>query len=226
MSARKLSALALACLLLMLSACGHGETAAEATPSPTPTPTATVTASPSPSPSATPRPTVVPSASPTPTPTPTPPESVLRPEEGTLSDGTHATLVYQTLSDSPLVAMSFYLADGCKQDADALRYACASSAYLEFGYVAGKSPSELMPAFIDDYIDYTDAEFSSYATVGEEKRRCNTVTASNGAADAQAWLIETDGGTLTVLLYCGKSAEDDFRDLLDGMVATLVVHDA
>ena len=82
-----------------------------------------------------------------------------------------------------------------------------------------------MPSFIDAYIDYTDIEFSSYAYVGEARHRCHYVDATNGGADADAYLLEAEGGTVTILLYCGKSVEDQYREILDAMVETFILHD-
>ena len=195
----------------------------------------TPTAEPSPSESPSESPTQLPETTVTPAVT----AGILRPENGQITieqDGVehvvNVKLAYQNLHDAdPFLAFSIY------QDVltytlwyvnEAYRFvvteAEAEPTFLEIGFTAGKRADDIKPTFADTYIDYTDITFSSYCLVGHDSLTCTTINAENSALYLVAYLVDVEGGVLTLGICCDKNDLDAHYPLLAGMLGTFVLH--
>ncbi len=68
--------------------------------------------------------------------------------------------------------------------------------FMEIGYVPDVSPTELMPSFIDSYIDFMDVEFMNYSSFGKNAVSSQKIVASNFDQYAEAFLVEAGSGTV------------------------------
>lgn len=86
----------------------------------------------------------------------------------------------------------------------------ADSTYFEVSLINGASAEELLPSFMDGYIDFTDIEFSSYTPIGEDKLNADCAAAYNAAQYVEAYLINVDGGVVAVVLSANSNVSADF----------------
>ena len=86
----------------------------------------------------------------------------------------------------------------------------ADSVYFEVSLINGASAEELLPSFMDGYIDFTDIEFSSYTPIGEDKISADCAAAYNASQYVEAYLINVDGGTVAVVLSAHSNVSADF----------------
>ena len=98
-----------------------------------------------------------------------------------------------------------------------------NKASLELRFVTGDADSfALAPSFLNDYLDYTDIEFSGKEPVCEAlDLEGETITASGGGRTVRAYLIDTIGGVLAVVEDPGGNG---LSGSLSGVLNSLVLN--
>ncbi|MBO4831797.1 MAG: hypothetical protein J5569_04925 [Oscillospiraceae bacterium] len=99
-----------------------------------------------------------------------------------------------------------------------------AEASLEFRFISGDTDSfALAPSFLNDYLDYTDIEFSGKEPVCDALYlEGETITASGGGRTVRAYLIDVVGGVLAVVEE--PAGGDGFTGSLSGVLNSLVLN--
>jgi hypothetical protein len=88
--------------------------------------------------------------------------------------------------------------------------------FLEIRYIENTTVSALKPSFMDHYVDFENIEYAGDNYVGDTKIIGNMITAQNGAVCLDAWLIDTEGGVLGVVVsYTQENRNDQMAQLYD-----------
>ena len=227
---RSLALLFCALALLSLFGCTGNSPAPAPTPAPTAapaTPEPTPASTPTPAPTPAPTPTPTPSPEPTPAPTPEPDDtlSVVRP------GGTDEYPAYLSAWD----LRGGGTGDGftclwpkeqvtAEYVSNAWIFRCVSdpeAAWLELSYVAGTDTEELLPGFMDGYLDFTEIEYSEAAALGRTRGNVGRVTASDDFVKAEGWLLDRWGGVVSAAFLCRKDRLTEEGALLTAMLDTV-----
>ncbi len=94
--------------------------------------------------------------------------------------------------------------------------------YVEISYINGGTAETLLPAFADSYIDFSDIEFSSYSTVGDNALNAESVVAYNADQYLTAYLIDVDDGVITIVLSSTSQSSENFA-WFNAMVGTFSI---
>ncbi len=111
-------------------------------------------------------------------------------------------------SDPPLGFEMYVAAEAYGETADKGRYRYAftgdesGQTFVEISFISGSSAEELAPSFLNDYIDFTSIEFSSYEKVGRDGLSAYKINANGGGLHAEAYLIDTEGGAAALVISC------------------------
>lgn len=194
------------CVMLFLDGKDNGNV--DVTPSITPAPTETVSPSPA-------EPSVTPSEEPSPS------GADVMTEE--TADGTKYTFTtpdsgisYSVTVDSD--AFEYKREDG--KDLFVDKSITDGSVYLELYRMEGGKAETIAPSFLDQYIKYTEFDYSGVNYISADVYG-ETVMANDGKTQFEAWLIDTDGGVLTVVIrYDLENASTQKTKLYD-VLATM-----
>jgi len=216
---KRLALLTAAFALLLLCAC---------TGPVSPAPSSSPTAAPA---TATPEPTAAPTAAPTPasTESPAPTDAPVEADRTLAANGKEypACLFSGALSEGgepeftcvlPLEAVE---AD-YEHNAWVFRCAGEPEALLELSFIAGGDVESLLPGFMDGYLEFTEIEFSETSALGSLRGEVGRVSASGPERMAEGWLLDVEGGTVSAVLLCPKSAPQA-EALLRAMLETFAL---
>lgn len=98
-------------------------------------------------------------------------------------------------------------------------------AYLEVSYISGIDAEGLIPSFMDSYLDFTDIEFSSAASLGRTRRSAETVVASGSSTLIKAWLLDVEGGVVAVVQSCALEQLTAQGSYFDAMLESFLLLD-
>lgn len=101
-----------------------------------------------------------------------------------------------------------------------VRSGSEASSWLEMSFIAGADAEELLPDFINAYLQFTEIEFSGASRLGRISMD-ETITASGAALLVKAWLLNVPEGVFTVVLSCPLDRLDADLGLLSAMLDTL-----
>lgn len=96
--------------------------------------------------------------------------------------------------------------------------------FLEIRYIEGAEASVLAPSFLDSYIEFTDIEYSGENKIGDTDISGETISATNGAMQLEAWLINTENGVLAVVISYTLESKDEQMGKLYAMLNTLEIN--
>jgi hypothetical protein len=94
--------------------------------------------------------------------------------------------------------------------------------FMEIGFVPELSPTELMPSFIDAYIDFMDVEFTNYSSFGKNDVSSQKIIASNFAQYAEAYLVEAGNGTV-YCVFSSTEKNDEYIAWFTAMCETISI---
>jgi hypothetical protein len=162
-----------------------------------------------------------PSASPSPSPSPTDEGLVIR-EEG--PDGVSYTI---READSDLTyrltmneAVLEYVGDLDGHTFAALEY---GNEYLKLRFIEGKTAAQLAPSFLNDIIAFTEFSQSGAETIDGTTITGEKIAASDGQTRVEAWLVDTEGGVLAVVISYTLAEEYTKSSQLYKIIATLEI---
>ena len=92
--------------------------------------------------------------------------------------------------------------------------------WLEMSFIYGTDADDLLPDFINAYLDFTEIEFSGASRLGRIAMD-ETITASGTDLLVKAWLLNVPEGVFTVVLSCPLDRLDADLGLLGAMLDTL-----
>lgn len=94
------------------------------------------------------------------------------------------------------------------------------SSWLEMSFISGTDAEDLLPDFINAYLQFTEIEFSGASRLGRISMD-ETITASGTTLLVKAWLLNVPEGVFTVVLSCPLDRLDADLGLLGAMLETL-----
>ncbi len=94
--------------------------------------------------------------------------------------------------------------------------------FMEIGYVPDITPTQLMPSFIDSYIDFIDVEFMNYSTFGKNDISSQKITASSFEQYAEAYLVEDGNGTV-YCVFSSTEKNDEYIAWFTAMCETISI---
>ena len=95
--------------------------------------------------------------------------------------------------------------------------AASGAAKIEIGFALGGAAEDIAPGFLDNYIDdYTEFESSGTTNVGISGLVGWKVFAKNNTTSYEAWLVDSDGCVLLVVIdYRNETQRDILMDALN-----------
>ena len=97
-----------------------------------------------------------------------------------------------------------------------------SPAWLEMSYVFGTDTEDLLPDFMNAYLQFTEIEFSGSSRLGRVAMD-ETITASGTTLLVKAWLLNVPEGVFTVVLSCPLDRLETDLGILEAMLETLTL---
>ncbi len=230
-----LTALALCLLLASCRGPGDADTQPEATAAASHTHSAVSTPAPTPTPeaAASPTPTAVPLPSVTPEPTPDWSMTEGDTELEVRLDGevVHimATEREYLLREDPMVSFRMVVPDSLirsRYTNNAWYFPFSGGetdrSWLELSLIGGADAAEILPDFMNAYLQFTEIEFSGESEVGS-LYAAETITASGEDKLVKAWLINVPGGVFSVVLCCSFDHLSLDVSCLEAMLQTLTL---
>jgi hypothetical protein len=99
----------------------------------------------------------------------------------------------------------------------------AAGTFIEISLISGTTPEDTAPSFLNDYIDFTSIEFSSYTKVGRDGLSGYKISADNSSLYTEAYLIDTEGDVAALVISCGKDNLNECLPYLYSMLNTFAL---
>jgi hypothetical protein len=110
------------------------------------------------------------------------------------------------------------------EDDTVFRYAYSGDGtggtFIEISLISGTTSEDIAPSFLNDYIDFTGIEFSSYTRVGRDALSGYKISADNSSLYTEAYLIDTEGDVAALVISCSKEYSDECLPYLNSMLNT------
>ena len=94
--------------------------------------------------------------------------------------------------------------------------------WLEMSFIYGTDADDLLPDFINAYLEFTEIEFSGTSRLGRIAMD-ETITASGATLLVKAWLLNVPEGVFTVVLSCPLERLDADLSTMEAMLDTLTL---
>jgi hypothetical protein len=95
-------------------------------------------------------------------------------------------------------------------------------AFLSLEIIPHREAAALKPAYLDDFIDYTDITFMGVDALPGTVYQAQRIYAGNGNSVCQAWLIDADRGAVCLVIGCDADDTDAWGEL-NAIAATLEI---
>lgn len=135
-----------------------------------------------------------------------------------------------TVPEGPLTFMltvdeTIFKTEGYGDDGMLVRAIKDQNAYVRVKFIKDAKSDDLAPSFLNPMITYKEFEQSGDNYITGTKISGETVTANDGAREMTAWLVDTDGGVLSVAVSLSMSDKAVQTAWLNKVLASLTIEE-